>query len=183
MAGNKAREMIKLSSIASPGRQTVTVDSDTNEQTIPHGFGPQLPVIPPSLNNLNLPPNPFNLLATMVVPNSTTEVHDENYSPQSLEHSEPLPISTPPMNLRKIERWETPHTTTDDNTFYSDHELRRVYFVPSSPSPPPPPRKRKKKLSLGRSFPKRKGLLQHIGEACGQSLPEPKDIPGPSSTD
>ena len=33
------------------------------------------------------------------------------------------------MNLSTIEGWETPHTTTDDNTFYlSENELRRVYW-------------------------------------------------------
>ena len=33
------------------------------------------------------------------------------------------------MNLRTIEGWETPHTTTHDNTFYSsENEPRRVYW-------------------------------------------------------
>ena len=63
------------------------------------------------------------------------------------------------MNLSTIEGRETPHTTTDDNTFYSEGEPRRVYwdfshketFVSNeprqvsfasnpSPTPPPPPR-------------------------------------------
>ena len=56
------------------------------------------------------------------------------------------------------------------------------YFLPSSPSPPPPPRKVEGKLSLGMSFPKRKGVSQHVSEACGLSLPEPKEIPSWSST-
>ena len=80
----------------------------------------------------------------------------EEYSPQSLQPSDPSPISTTSMNFSTIEGWETPHTTTDDNTFYSEGELRRVYCdlspnetfdsnepkqvsSPSSPTPTPPP--------------------------------------------
>ena len=149
----------------------------------------QQPIVPPSFNDLNLPPNPFKLLPTMAVANPKAGGHDGNYSPQSLEHSEPSPISTPPMNLSTIEGRETPHTTTDDITFYCDDETRRIYFLPSSPSPPPPRRKLKRKLSIGMSFIVESFIfalpapymLQHNCKTCGQSLPEPKDIPGSSS--
>ena len=54
---------------------------------------------------------------------------DEEYSPQSLEPSDPSPISTPPMKVNTIEGWETAHTTTDDNTFYSsEDEPEWVYW-------------------------------------------------------
>ena len=54
---------------------------------------------------------------------------DQEDSPQSPEPSDPSPISTPPMNVSTIEGWATPHTTTDDNTFYSsEKEPRRVYW-------------------------------------------------------
>ena len=182
MSGNATREMISIPSIASPGPQIVTIDSDSNEPTMPYGFGRQLRIIPSNLNDLNLPPDPFNILATMVVVNHTADGHDENYGPQSPEPSEPSTISTHPMNLSTIEGWETPHTTTDDHTFYSDDEPRWIYFPPSSPSPPPPPRKLKRKLIPGMSFPKRRGVSQHVCKACGQLLPEPKGIPGSSST-
>ena len=33
----------------------------------PHGYGSQQQIVPPSLNDLNLPPNPFNVLAAMAV--------------------------------------------------------------------------------------------------------------------
>ena len=66
MAGNDT-----ISAIASPGPQIVTIDSESNEPTMPYGFGRQLPSISPSLNDLILPPNPFNILATMVVANPT----------------------------------------------------------------------------------------------------------------
>ena len=119
------------------------------------------PVIPPSLNDLNLPTNPNNILAAIAVANPTEEIHDENYSPQSPEPSKPSQRSTPPMKLSTIEGWETPHTTTDDNTFYSD-EPRRICFRPSRPSPTPPPRKLKRKLSLGMSFPEKGSVASRL---------------------
>ena len=65
LSGAMAKETIKISSVASPGPQKVTIDSDSNEPTFPYGFGNQHPIVSPSLNDLNLPPNPFNVLATM----------------------------------------------------------------------------------------------------------------------
>ena len=131
-----------------------------------------------------------------------TQAQDDNeqYSPESPEPSVPSPISTPPMIVSAYNSWETTHTTTDDNTFYSEAEPRRVYwtsplgetfesedeprriyFLSPSPSPPPsPPRAQKRKLSLGMSFPKEGGVSQHVCEACGQTIPS-KDIPGPSN--
>ena len=60
-------ETITISSVASPEPQIVTIDSDSNEPTFLYAFGAQYPIVPPSLNDLNLPPNPFNVLASMVV--------------------------------------------------------------------------------------------------------------------
>ena len=118
--------MPSVSSIASPEPRSFTIDYNKNEPTMPYGFGRQLPIVPPSLNDLNLPPNPFNILNTMAV---VTETHDDNdgYSSQSPEPSDPSPISTPPMNVSTFNSWETRHTTTDDNAFYSSDEPRRVY--------------------------------------------------------
>ena len=99
----------------------------------------------------------------------------------------------PPMNLSTIEGWETPHTTTHDNTFCSsENEPRRVYwdFSPdetfdsneprrvspadSPSSTPPPPPRQKRRLSMGMYFPQKRGVSQHICEACGQLLPQRK---------
>ena len=183
-------EATTVSSVASPEPQIVTIESDSNEPTFPYAFGTQHPIVPPSLNlnDLNLPPNPFNVVEIMAV----VQQHKED-SPQSSEPSDPSPISTPPMNLSTIEGWETPHTTTDDNTFYSsENEPRRVYWDfspdetvdsiepgrvfpadnPSSTTPPPP--RQKKRLSMGMSFPQKGGVSQHICEACGQPLPDRK---------
>ena len=124
LSGATEREAITISSVDSPEPQTVTIDSDSNEPTFPYGFGHQNPIVPPSVNDFNLPPNPFNVLATMaLIPQG------EEDNPQSPEPSDPFPISTPPRDVSTIEGWETPHTTTDDNTFYSSEgEPRRVYW-------------------------------------------------------
>ena len=181
-------ETITISSVASPEPQIVTIESDSNEPTFPYAFGAQHPIMPSSLNDLNLPANFFNVLATMAVIQQ-----DQGDSPQSPELSDPSPISTPPMNISTIEGWETPHTTTDDNTFFSSeneprrlywdsspnetfesNEPRRVYAVGSPPSTPPPPPRRKRRLSIGMSFPKKRGVSQHTCEACRQPLPQTK---------
>ena len=111
------REVIIISSVASPEPRIVTLDSDSNAPTVPYAFGSQHPIAPPSLNDLNLPPNPFNVLATMAVIQA-----DDAYSSQSSELSIPSPSSTPPMNVGTIEGWDTTQTTTDDATFYTDGE-------------------------------------------------------------
>ena len=181
-------ETITTTSVASPEPQIVTPDSDSNEPTFPYAFGAQHPTVPPSLNDFNLPPNPFNVLATMAVIQQ-----DQEQSPQSPEPSDPFPISTPPMNVSTIDDWDTTHTTTDDNTFYSsDNDPRRVYWVLSAektfesneprrvyparspPSTPPPPPRQRRKLSIGMSFPKKGGVSKHTCEACGQPLPQTK---------
>ena len=64
----------------------------------------------------------------MAVLNSAEDGFDENYSPQLPEPSEPSPISTAPMNICKIEGWETCHTTTGYNTFYCNDEAMMIYF-------------------------------------------------------
>ena len=98
-SGDDNRELISISSIASPEPQIVTIDVESNEPTMPYGFGRQFPIVPPGLNDLNLPPNPFNILATMAIAHNTEDANDNNYSPESPEPSEPSPISTPPMNV------------------------------------------------------------------------------------
>ena len=67
VSGAMAREMITISSVASSEAEIVTKDSNSNEPTIPYRFGNQHPIVPPSLNDHNLPPNPFIVLATIAV--------------------------------------------------------------------------------------------------------------------
>ena len=116
----------------------------------------------------------------MAVVERTHDDNNDRYSPESPDPSLPSSISSPPMSVSAFNSWETTHTTTDDNTFYSDDEPRRIYFLPSTPTPPPPPRKLKRKLSLGMSFPKKWAVSQHVCDACGQTIPS-KDTPGPSN--
>ena len=144
MSHTHTARMPSVSSIASPETQILTIHDDTNEPTMPNGLGRQLPIVPTSLNDLNLPPNPFHILATMVVVNHTAHGKDDIYSPQSPEPYELSLISTAPKNVSTFDNWETSHTTTDDNNFYYDDEPVRIYFLPSTPTPPPPPRKMKK---------------------------------------
>ena len=70
--------MPSVSSIASPEPQISTIHEDSNEPTMPYGFGWQLSIVPPSLCYLNLPPNPFNILATMAVINHTEDGNEDN---------------------------------------------------------------------------------------------------------
>ena len=185
LSGAMDPETITISSVASPEPQIVTIESDSNEPTFPYAFGAQYPILPPSLNDLNLPANPFNVLAS-----TEDNQQDQQDSPHSPEPSDPSPISTPPMNISTISGWETPHTTTDENTISSSDndprrvywdaspyetfesgEPRRVYPIASPPSTPPPPPRRKRRLSIGMSFPKKGGVSQHTCEACDQPLP------------
>ena len=116
--------------------------------------------------------------------------YDETYSPQSPEPSEPSPISAPPTNMSAIDGWETPHTTTDDNNFCSVHEPRRVHwnspldetfhsegeprqiYLLSGPAPPSSLLKMKNKIVKRMIIPKRRGVSQHVSEACGQMVPQ-----------
>ena len=41
-------------------------------------FGRQLPIVPPSLNDLKLLPNPFNILGTMAIANNTGDANGDN---------------------------------------------------------------------------------------------------------
>ena len=106
---HQAARMPSISTISSPQPHIFSINDDSNEPTIPYGFGRQLPIVPPSLNDLNLPPNPFNILATMAVVHQTqnTHTHDDNYSPQSPDPSELSSISSPPMNISAFNSWET----------------------------------------------------------------------------
>ena len=143
-----------------------------------YGIGRQLPIVPPILKDLNRPPNPFNILATMAVVNHE---NDDNYDPQSPEPSEPSPISLNPMNVSTFDSWETSYTTTDDNMFYSDVESRRMYFCHQLLPRRRRPENGNKNGAWECPFAKGGGLSQHICEACGQMIPSAKDIPGPST--
>ena len=126
LSEHHATGMPSTSTIASPQPYIFTIFDNSNEPTILYGFGRQLPIVPPNPNYLNLPPNPFNILATMAIANNMEDANDDNYSRQSPESSEPSSISTPPMNVSAFNSWETSYTTTDNDTFYSSEEPRII---------------------------------------------------------
>ena len=70
---HQTARMPSISTIASPEHYIFTINDNSNEPTIQYAFGRQLPIVPPSPNDLNLPPNPFNILATMLIANSTED--------------------------------------------------------------------------------------------------------------
>ena len=116
------REMITISSVKSPEPKISTLESDSNEPTIQYGFARHLTIVPPSLNYLNRPHNPFLVLATMAVVRPTTPQSDKRDGSLSSVQSEISPVSAPPMNINGVERWDT----SSDGTFYSDDETRRI---------------------------------------------------------
>ena len=58
LSGIHTQEMPTISSVLSPEPDIVTLDGDSNDPTFPYRFGAQQPIVPPSLNDLNLPSNP-----------------------------------------------------------------------------------------------------------------------------
>ena len=70
-----AREAITISSVASP---VVIIESDSNEPTVPYRFGNQHPIVQPSLNDPNLPPDPLIILATKAVIEADPPQRDED---------------------------------------------------------------------------------------------------------
>ena len=152
--------MPSVSSIASAEPRIFTIDDDSNDPTMPYGFGRQLTIVPPSLNDMNLPPNPFNILATMAVANNTEEANEDNYSTQSPEPSEPSPISTPPMNVSAFNSWETSYTTTNDDTFYSSDENQKNIFSSTNSFPAAvTAQENEKKIEPGNVLSKRRGSV------------------------
>ena len=116
LSGTFARETPTISSVVSPDQDIVTLDDDLNDPTSPYRFGAQQPIVPPSLNDPNLPPNPFYILAAMTVFQQDPTQQDDNYSPQSPDPPNSSPISAPAMSSSTIDGWETPHTITDNNS-------------------------------------------------------------------
>ena len=56
----------------------MVTESNPNEPTIPYGFGNHHAIVPSNLNDLNLPPNPFNILPTRAVVQADPTQCDED---------------------------------------------------------------------------------------------------------
>ena len=149
-----------------PEPNIAAIESHTKEPNIPCGSGRQNPAILPSLNDFNLPPNFFNVLATMAVVQPATRQCDERDNPLSPVPLELSAIWTPLINVRTVQGWEI---SSDVGTFSSD-EPRRNYPVPSPSPTPPPPRRQKRKLSTGMPFPQKGRVSEHNCKAFCQPL-------------
>ena len=133
----------------------------------------------------------------VVQPNRTQ--HDglmQIIAPSHRSHRIHRPFQPHAYKIIAIDSWETPHTTSKDNTFFSKDKLRRVHWNSSldgtvhsdgearrvyllfKPSPPSPSDKMKRKLQMGMSFPKTRGISQHVCESCGQTIPRQRTFQG-----
>ena len=72
LSGVLAREVFTISTVASSEPQIVTIESVSNEPTLPYGYGIQQSIIPQNFNDLNIPMIPFNVI-TLVFPAPKTE--------------------------------------------------------------------------------------------------------------
>ena len=127
------------------------------------------PIIPPSLNDLDLPVHPFNVFLPIPATekaDQTTEIQDKRIFPtaDNLSLVDISPLSSPtnqPIPDRLNTSW------ISDGSFVP-------YDSDKSLPPTPPPKKMKKKISIGMSFPKKGGVSQPTRrcESCGQIILE-----------
>ena len=81
LSGMHTRELPTLFLVTSPEPDIVILDANSSDATLPYGFGAQQPLVPLSLNDLNLPTNLCNILAGMTVVQLNPVQHDKKYSP------------------------------------------------------------------------------------------------------
>ena len=142
--GVHARDVIRMSSLASPQLYIVTIESDSTKMKIPYAYGNQQPIIPPSINDLHLPINFFKMM-TPISPGPITKVR--THPPEIVEIQtqqevfDVSDISTPSRLVSSVYAWEASLRVA---TFYSD-ELRRRSPGSNSSSTPLRPRKKKRK--------------------------------------
>ena len=120
-------------------QQIAAIDSNATNPTIFVRLGETRSFNPFSFNDLNLPPNPFNILATMVVVPPKVPQYNEWVGPQSPVPSELSSISTPSMTYSTVGKRER---SSDAGTSHSNDEPRRILLL-SGRFPPPPPGKQK----------------------------------------
>ena len=148
----------------------MTIGSDMNEPTTHSGDGRLDPIIPPSLEDQNLPPNPVNILANLGVVHPVTRQCDKSDSPLSPVPSELSSISRAPMDLGTVQGWDT---SLDVGTFSTDGHGE--IFPDSSPSSTRPPlRNQQRKLSMVMFFPQKETVSWHTCQTCGQLPPAGK---------
>ena len=113
LSGALAREVNTISSVASPEPQIVTIESNSNEPTIPYGHGWQVPIIPLSLIDFNLPLNPFNVMTCIsLAPITEAQLHhvEIDLSPIQEDVIDVTDISTPSMLVSSIRETSSDQT-------------------------------------------------------------------------
>ena len=121
-----ARELITVSSIASLEPQIMTKESDSNKPTIPCGYARQVPIIPLSLNDLNLPLDPFSVMTSLsLAPITEAQLPNARIPSIPIEEDafDVTDKSLPSMLVSSINRW---WTSLYDGTF-DFGEPRRIF--------------------------------------------------------
>ena len=98
-----AREIITISPLASQEPQTVTITSNSNDPTNHYGYRRRNPIFLFSLNNLNLPPNTSNNLATIAVVPLREEQHKDGECFQLPVISEISSTSMPSTTISTVD--------------------------------------------------------------------------------
>ena len=132
-------------------------------------MGDSSPIFPPSLNDLNFPMNPFNVM-TLVSPAPRT---DEQPHPTQEDDPEMFGIpdvSMPSIGVCVVDEWQTSLTWVHLNGMNHQED----FSSPALLQPGHHYANKKKKNEPGRSFRKKERVLHHFHETSGQPLPEEK---------
>ena len=132
-----AARLPSVLSIASPEPQIFTIDDDSNEPTMPYGFGRQLPIVPPSLNDRNLPPNPFNILNTMAVVTQTQDDNDEysHLTHRPSQHHSWMSVHLTVGKHRKAQLTTTPSVRrTSHDVYTGPHSWMKPLISKTNPN-------------------------------------------------
>ena len=168
LSGAHAREVITISSVASLNQRIVTFESDSNEPTLPYGYGRQQPIIFSSLNVLNLPMSHFNVIIIFSPAPETeaqwypTQVHNSPISPEVFDISV---VSTLTMEMSTVDAWQRAAQLVT----IESKGPRRITVASNPSSALTTTRTQKQKLSLRTFFPK-KGGSQHTCKDSDQIL-------------
>ena len=119
LSGALVREIITISSVATPEPQIVSIASNSNEPTIQYGYGRRAPNILPCLNHLNLPLNPCNVMTPKplaAINERGTYAPAADDSPTSTTTFTKSEILTSSMIVSTVDAWER---SSDVGAFYS----------------------------------------------------------------
>ena len=119
LSGALVREMITISSVATPEPQIVSIASNSNEPTIQYGYRRRAPNIPSCLNDLNLPLNPCNVMTPIslaAIKKRGTYAPAADDSPTSTTTFNKSEILTSSMIVSTVDAWER---SSDVGAFYS----------------------------------------------------------------